>query len=121
MLRVTVVTGSVVMTDTPELVVSPPTTTKSKRKARSAGRAHWTDKDVRNLLDFLMEHKAKAGDGANFTKTTWQAAAAELGKIPPEKGAPKTADSCKSKWTKVSCHDIPSILGLSRVSVEGNL
>jgi hypothetical protein len=87
------------MTDPP---VSPATTSKSKRKAKSAGRAHWTDKDVRNLLDFLMEHKAKAGDGANFTKTTWQAAAAELGKIPPEKGAPKTPDSCKSKWTKVS-------------------
>jgi hypothetical protein len=49
-----------------------------------------------------MQHLAEAGDGANFKKSTWQAAAAALSKYPLEKGIPKTAASCQSKWNKAS-------------------
>ena len=64
--------------------------------------AQWSDEDVRALLDFLLEHRAQAGDTASFKNSVWQAAAEALGKAPPSKGGPKTANSCQSKWTKVS-------------------
>jgi hypothetical protein len=91
---------------------SSPPSKKKKGKAKSgtfdasqsteATRSQWSDKDVRNLLDFLMQHKAEAGDGGNFKPSVWQAAAETLAKYPPERGASKTAASCKSKWSKVS-------------------
>ena len=53
------------------------------------------------LLDQAEKHKAKSGDGHNFTKATWK-------KISPwvnlvrEAGEEKSWMSCKSKWHGVS-------------------
>ena len=89
----------------PVLVVTPSSPAKRKsKKASKAERgpcAHWTDQDIRELVDFLLEHRAEGGDGASFKKSTWQAAAQALSKKPPAKGALKTAGACQSKWTKV--------------------
>jgi hypothetical protein len=48
----------------------------------------------------LIVRLSEAGDGANFTKTTWKAVAEEVNKG-MTKGAPKTPASCKSKYQKV--------------------
>jgi hypothetical protein len=84
-------------------------------------RAIWTQEDEKELLGFLLEHKAEAGDGVNFKQTTWNAAAAALAKR-PHKGAVKSANSCKNKWTKVSdpIHS-HSCNELMEFAVEGNI
>jgi len=64
-------------------------------------RATWTDAQESALLAFLLEHKAEAGDGANFKTATWNEAAAMLEKM-PYTGKSKTGTSCKTKWSKVS-------------------
>src|SRR5271170_133672 len=79
---------------------------KVKRRTRAKFRmahpaATWTDADESALLAFLLDHKAEAGDGANFKQTTWNEAAIKLGER-PYKGGAKTANSCKNKWAKVS-------------------
>ena len=93
------------MVSPPAVVVTPssPAKRKSKKpaKAERGPRAHWADQDVRELVDFLLQHRAESGDGASFKKSTWQAAAQALGKKPPAKGVVKTAGACQSKWTKV--------------------
>jgi len=63
--------------------------------------AIWTDADESALLVFLLDHRAEVGDGANFKQTTWNEASIKLGER-PFKGGPKTANSCKNKWAKVS-------------------
>jgi hypothetical protein len=66
------------------------------------GKSHcqWTDVDEEELVQFLVDQKATAGDGANFKKVTWTAAAAHMRNI-TTKGAVKTLDACKSKWNRV--------------------
>ena len=70
-------------------------------RKRNTGRAVWTIEDESALISFLIEHKSEAGDGVDFKQPTWVSAAQELAKRVPHKGAPKTADSCKNKWSKV--------------------
>lgn len=65
-----------------------------------ADRSIWTLEDESHLVHFLIDHKAEAGDGANFKTSLWNAAAEELSKH-ITKGGPKTAGSCKSKWDRV--------------------
>ena len=64
-------------------------------------KAFWTQADEEALVRFLIDVKASAGDGGNFKKTTWTAAAAHMRQF-TSKGGPKTADSCKNKWNRVS-------------------
>jgi hypothetical protein len=64
------------------------------------GKAHWTTIDEDKLIVFLVEHKAAAGDGGNFKKTTWTAASEHLKQF-TTKGGVKGAEACKSKWTRV--------------------
>ena len=64
--------------------------------------SRWSDNETRSLIDFLLQHKAEAGDGANFKAATWNAAAAAMAKTPTEKGIPKSATSCQSRWGRVS-------------------
>jgi hypothetical protein len=63
-------------------------------------RSIWTLDDESRLINFLLDHQAEAGDGANFKTTVWNAAGEELSKH-VSKGGPKTAASCKSKWDRV--------------------
>jgi hypothetical protein len=74
----------------------------SKTKERS----YWTEKDEQALVKFLLLHKAEAGDGANFKKQVWIAAAVEMAKH-TTKGAPKTWSSCQSKWGRVRILTLP--------------
>ena len=64
------------------------------------GKALWTTTDEDELITFLVEHKAAAGDGGNFKKTTWTAASEHLKQF-TMKGGVKTAEACKSKWSRV--------------------
>src|SRR5882762_5684133 len=59
----------------------------------SSRRTVWSPEDEKTLLTVLHEQ-------GNFTPSTWVQAAASMAKT--EKGAPKTAESCKSKWGRVS-------------------
>lgn len=63
-------------------------------------RSIWTLEDETRLIQFLVDHHAEAGDGANFKSSVWNAAGEELSKH-VAKGGPKTAASCKSKWDRV--------------------
>ena len=75
---------------------SPPTSLQENEE----GDCHWSKDDVEALIDFLVEHKAEAGDGGNFKAVVWTAVAQEMGKR-TSKGAKKTAAKCKSKWERV--------------------
>ncbi|CAA7270774.1 unnamed protein product [Cyclocybe aegerita] len=43
--------------------------------------AYWTKEDETHLLNFLFDHLASGGDGANFKKTTFQLASIEVKKF----------------------------------------
>ena len=60
----------------------------------------WTLEDETCLVQFLLDHQAEAGDGANFKTSVWNTAGKEMSKH-VTKGGPKTAASCKSKWDRV--------------------
>jgi hypothetical protein len=68
---------------------------------KHAKNAHWFPRNERKLLEHLIEKRAAAGDGTSFTKTTFTSAAAAVNADSCEKGAPKTWETCKSKFQKV--------------------
>jgi hypothetical protein len=78
--------------------------TRSKDKpdqdAESSKRTVWTLEDEKALLSLLHEHVATAHDGstATISKEKWKGVASSIGKH----GFPKTAESCKTKWGRVS-------------------
>jgi hypothetical protein len=63
-------------------------------------RAYWSADDEIFFATFLLEHKAEAGDGANFKNKTFADAGKELD-ARKKKGGSKTVDACKSKWSRV--------------------
>ena len=63
-------------------------------------RCDWSGKDEIQLINFLIEHKAEAGDSATFKPVIWNAATQLLEKS-RVKGGPKTSKSCSDKWTRV--------------------
>ena len=63
-------------------------------------KAVWTPEDETALINFLVQHKAEAGDDANFQTAIWNAAAQEMIKH-TAKGGAKTAEACKTKWARV--------------------
>jgi hypothetical protein len=68
----------------------------SDQDAESSNRAVWTADEERTLVSALLD----VGGGSSFTAEMWTEVALSMGK--PSKGPPKTAESCKSKWTRVS-------------------
>jgi hypothetical protein len=69
-------------------------------------RACWTADDEEFMATFLLEHKAEAGDGANFKNTTFAAVGKELDLRKESdgrerKGGPKDDVACKTKWARV--------------------
>jgi len=73
--------------------------------------AHWTPKEELAFVNFLIEHKSKAGDGRNFKVATFQKAAAHLAPL-LERGAIKTQKSCRNKYSAV--HHLSRINSPSR-------
>lgn len=67
-----------------------------------ADRCIWTEDDEAALIDYIAANRSKGGDGMNFDRVFWIAAATEMAKH-ASSGASKTANSCKSKWARV-CH-----------------
>jgi hypothetical protein len=66
-------------------------------------RCIWTQADESALITYITTHRAKGGDGMNFDKSLWVAAAAEMAdKGTPGVGAPKSPDACHQKWGRVS-------------------
>jgi hypothetical protein len=71
-------------------------------------RAFWIPDDEEFMAIYLLEHKAEAGDGANFKNTTFAAVGKELdlrkesdGRPAEKKGGSKDIEACKSKWSRV--------------------
>ena len=69
-------------------------------------RANWTADDEEFMALYLLDHKAEAGDGANFKNTTFAAVGKELDQRKEsdgrkKKGGSKDADACKTKWARV--------------------
>ena len=62
--------------------------------------AVWLDDDVDYFLDFLLEHKAEAGNNTNFKLATYRQAA-ELMQGHSSQGKTKDAESCKNKYCAV--------------------
>ena len=63
-------------------------------------RCHWTDADELTLINFLLDHKAEAGEGGSFKLNIWNAAAVEMLKH-TTKGGTKVAVKCKAKYVAV--------------------
>ena len=56
---------------------------------------------VSNIISFLIEHEAEAGDSTTFNSSIWTAAAQHVEWF-HTKGGPKTVKACASKWNRVS-------------------
>ncbi|KAI6040130.1 hypothetical protein EDC04DRAFT_2602663 [Pisolithus marmoratus] len=65
----------------------------------SQPRASWRPEEVATLIHFLHEHRSEVGDGGNFKKSTYVAAAAHINKTHPTAGQLKTQDAMKNKWS----------------------
>ncbi|KAJ7737142.1 hypothetical protein DFH07DRAFT_699384, partial [Mycena maculata] len=57
----------------------------------------WTNLDHITCLEFLIEHKAEAGDGRNFKIKTFYEVAIVVNAV-RSKGGPKTANACQTKY-----------------------
>ena len=88
---------------------SPPQSTHSKSGALQINTeskvlaVHWSEEDESAFVDFLIIHKAEAGDGLNFKPSVWAAAAQHMWPF-TMKGGSKDASQCKAKWGRV-CHN----------------
>jgi hypothetical protein len=65
--------------------------------------AVWNDAENNALVDYLIEHKAEAGDGPNFKDVTYNGAAEAIAPLLTS-GPSKTGKMCKNRWTTVSNH-----------------
>jgi hypothetical protein len=71
-------------------------TSSKHQDDESSKRTVWTPDDEKALVSALL----KIGNGTNFRPEIWNEVASSIGK--PSKGPSKTAESCKSKWGRVS-------------------
>ncbi|KAH7904730.1 hypothetical protein BJ138DRAFT_1235411 [Hygrophoropsis aurantiaca] len=63
------------------------------------GTCKWTEEDEAALIRYVAENKPKGGDGLNFPKSFFNAAADAMPK--PTIGLVKTGPACKTKFTKL--------------------
>ncbi|KAJ3737208.1 hypothetical protein DFJ43DRAFT_1035475 [Lentinula guzmanii] len=61
-------------------------------------KAVWTDTDTFGLLEFLIDNKARAGDGGSYPMMVYNEAAIECNKLHSQ-GAKKTGTLCKNKFS----------------------
>jgi hypothetical protein len=71
------------------------------------GPASWNTAEENAMIDYLVEHKAEAGDGCHFKDTTWTKVAECLQSLRTEGGV-KTAKKCKESSN--TCHLRPGLL-----------
>jgi len=76
----------------PSLPADPPTVDST--------RTSWTTQDEAELIEFLQDHAAEAGDGLNFKGPAWTGAVKVLAACRTI-GAPKNALACKNKYSSV--------------------
>jgi hypothetical protein len=76
--------------------------------------------DEEELVNFLIDRQAEAGDSATFKPVVWNAAALHLEQF-RTKGGPKTANSCSSKWTRVRGAASDIDYSLTTVLAQGEL
>ncbi|KAF8588841.1 hypothetical protein K439DRAFT_1613191 [Ramaria rubella] len=82
-------------------------------------RCDWGN-DSEVFINFLLEHKAEAGNGINFTDMVFNKAAAML--VPYYMtGAAKTAKARKGKWLKEEYILVTTIMNLSGFTWDPNL
>lgn len=77
---------------------------KAKLEEVESTRSIWVTSDETRLIVFLQEHISEAGDGGNFKKATWTAAAAHMAAT-TTKGGTKNHLACKNKWARVCTHN----------------
>jgi hypothetical protein len=75
--------------------------TAATNVSKGANHAYWSLDDEAALIKFLTQCKAEAGDGRNFPKKIWNAAAVEMAKQPNFRGGLKMPSSCSFKWNRV--------------------
>jgi hypothetical protein len=63
-------------------------------------RCHRTEADKLAFINFLLDHKAEAGDGGNFKSNIWNDVSVEMLKH-TSKGCVKVASKCKAKYILV--------------------
>jgi Myb/SANT-like DNA-binding domain len=68
----------------------------SDEDAESNKRAVWSHEEERNLVSALL----KLANGSNIKAEMWNQVASSMEK--PSKGPSKTAESCRTKWARVS-------------------
>lgn len=61
----------------------------------------WTEAETTALVDYLVEHRAEAGDGGNFKAASFNNAAKHIAPL-LNRGLVKTAKTIKTKWSGVS-------------------
>ena len=59
----------------------------------------WSIQEEGELIDYLSNHKAESGDGANFKQAIWTQAAAHMSALYPN--VTFGANQCSSKWGRV--------------------
>ena len=84
---------------------SPPQSISSSAAANMPGNlapvAHrsWTTKEEQTLINLFAEHASEAGNGADFTKTTWNQATTFMSNKFPQYTF--KADQVSGKWQRV--------------------
>ena len=75
----------------------------------------WTVADEAALIESLFQRKHLMTDNSMFKDGVFREAAIEVDCLRGS-GAPKSAESCKSKWSKVYCSFICAICILTRMN-----
>ncbi|KAF5341817.1 hypothetical protein D9611_001842 [Ephemerocybe angulata] len=74
----------------------------------------WNAEEEAAFCDFLVEHKAEAGDNGTFKKTTYEKAARAISHL-RTKGGAKDASSCMNKWNSMrkTYRVVTALMGVS--------
>ena len=90
---------------------SPPQGRPPTISAKAADRApteakhgQWSIQEEGEMINFFLNHKAEAGDGANFKQAIWTQAAAHMSALHPN--VTFGANQCSSKWGRVCCYQL---------------
>jgi hypothetical protein len=83
-------------------------TAPSTSNAGTSAAVRWTVEETTCLLEYLIAHRAEAGDGTGFKQSTFTGASTHL-QEPPEgvskenhvAGSVRDWQSCKNKWLNV--------------------
>jgi hypothetical protein len=82
--------------------------TQPTNTANDDASVSWNKAEEKEMISFLITHKAEAGDGFHFKDTTWSKVAERVRPLRTEGGV-KTGKKCKEKWGRVR-RDNPLLL-----------